>query len=162
VAEESGRPVAAPAHPEAPPAVEAAPPDEPGPDPTKVTAIEEVLEWPRCGFCGSLSLHESSRGGFRESWLRWGSAGIYRCDACSRRFAFAPLGRYHGRRGRRRDGMATPPVEDRMRGGDQRRRWLRGFWTVLAALLTFVLAAWMINRSEQRYLEGEVQVPQRR
>ena len=130
------------------------------PEATKPSLVEDILEWPRCGFCGSLTLHESSRGGFRESWLRWGSAGVYRCDGCNRRFAFAPLGRYRGRHGRRRGLAAAPPVEDRMRVEDRRRRILRLTWTVVAAILTFALAAWMINRSEQRYLEGEVQVPQ--
>ena len=155
MADESGLPVAG---------TEAAPVEEKL-SPAEVTKIpalvEDVLEWPRCGYCGALTIHESSRGGFRESWLRWGSAAIYRCDGCNRRFAFAPLGRHRGRKGRRRDGLGErPPVEDRMRVDDRRRRIVRTVWTLVAAILTFVLAAWMINRSEQRYLEGEVQVPQ--
>ncbi len=124
--------------------------------------VEDILEWPRCGFCGALTIHESSRGGFCESWLRWGSASVYRCDGCNRRFAFAPLGRHRGRKGRRRDGLTATPLEDRMRVEDRRRRIVRLGWTLVAAILTFALAAWMINHSEQRYLEGEVQVPQPR
>jgi hypothetical protein len=155
VAEESGFP---------PIVTEAAPAEvetDSAPVVTKPALVEDILEWPRCGFCGSLTLHESSRGGFHETWLRWGSAAVYRCDGCSRRFAFAPLGRHRGRAGRRREGAGSaPPVQDRMRSEDRRRRIMRVTWTLLAALLTFVLAAWMINRSEQRYLEGEVQVPQ--
>ena len=60
----------------------------------KTAPVEDILEWPRCAFCGALTLHESSRGGFRERWLRWGSAAIYRCDGCNRRFAFAPLAHF--------------------------------------------------------------------
>jgi DNA-directed RNA polymerase subunit RPC12/RpoP len=126
-----------------PPPLEAAPPPD-APD-----------AWPRCGYCGSLALHESSRGGWRPGLLRFAGCVVYRCESCGRRFAFAAIGRSKDhRRSASPHRSATRPVE----GG--RRRLLGALATLVAALLAFLAAVWLINRSEQRRLEGEPTPPQ--
>src|SRR5215831_18764593 len=88
---------------------------------------------PRCGYCGSAALHESSRGGFHAALLRLLGARLYRCETCGRRFAFAMLGRPDrhraGRRGERRH--AAPAVAPEVEV-ESRRRAL-GAFTMLAA-----------------------------
>ena len=125
--------------------------------PAVPSAAPAEVDWPRCSYCGSLALRESRRGGFTESVLRLAGCTLYRCEHCERRFAFATLGhphrRHHGERVQlSRRSLYAP--EERIVGG-QRRRVIGVLATVLAAILTFLAAAWMISRAERRRLEGE-------
>jgi hypothetical protein len=125
---------------------EATPQPQAGPAP-------EPIEWPRCGYCGSTKLRESRRGGFLETCLRWAGCTLYRCENCERRFAFAALGRPHRHNDRvplkRRE---THALEPRV-VGSSRRGVLLTLLTVLAALLTFGVAVWLISDSERRRIE---------
>jgi len=117
----------------------------------------EALEWPRCGYCGSLGLRESRRGGFTERWLRLAGCALYRCEHCERRFAFATLGHPNRPHPGARVQLAVRSLhahEDRVVPGG-RRRALSVLATLLAAVITFLAAAWFISRNERRRLEGD-------
>lgn len=120
-------------------------------------APAEPIEWPRCAYCGSLALRESRRGGFTESLLRLAGCTLYRCENCERRFAFATLGhphrRHHGERVQLRR-RSIHALEERVVSG-QRRRVVSLLATILAAIVTFLTAAWLISRAERRRLEGD-------
>lgn len=120
-------------------------------------AAAEPIDWPRCGYCGSLALRESRRGGFTESLLRSAGCTLYRCENCERRFAFATLGhphrRHHGERVQLRR-RSIHALEERVVSG-QRRRVVGLLATILAAIVTFLTAAWLISRAERRRLEGD-------
>jgi DNA-directed RNA polymerase subunit RPC12/RpoP len=130
-----------------------------GEDERGVDAESQAADWPRCAYCGSLALHESRRGGFQERLLRASGAALYRCETCGRRFAFVALG--HPHRHRRARGEGPAPRDHRTareadpRREERRHTMLRLLVTVVAALLTFVTAAWLISRAERRSLEGE-------
>ena len=117
---------------------------------------DAVVEWPRCGYCGSLAIRESRRGGIRESMLRLSGCILYRCENCERRFAFSTLGhphRHHGERVRLRHRGSLAADEPIVSG---RRRYAFGLLaTLLAALFTFLAAGWLISRAERSRLESE-------
>ena len=129
--------------------------------PTEAADAPRPIEWPRCGYCGSPRLRESRRGGFTESCLRWAGCTLYRCEHCERRFGFATLGHPHRRhlgervplKPRNLDEKEARVVTSRRRGA------LVTLLTVLAALLTFATASWLISQSERRRLEGEGTTP---
>lgn len=135
----------------------------PTPDPEKpleqAAEAEAVVEWPRCGYCGSLAIRESRRGGIRERMLRLSGSTLYRCENCERRFAFSTLGhpgRHFGERVRlrRRDSLAEEPIVSGP------RRYAFGLLaTLLAALFTFFAAGWLISRAERSRLESESTPP---
>lgn len=115
-----------------------------------------------CGLCGSPSLHESSRGGLREHLLRLVGATVYRCDHCRRRFAFAVLGRHrHHHRSRSGRDEPKPLGRDHAVTVARRRRIVNVVLTLGAALITFLVASWLIGRAERTRLEsdGVVQPP---
>jgi hypothetical protein len=115
---------------------------------------------PYCAYCGSSSLHESTRGGMRESLLRWMGAGLYRCNSCGRRFGFTKLGRPGRHRRTHRTESAHTGLFDNERElapRQGRRRAVGVLTTLFAALVSYALASWLINRSEQRRLEQESQ-----
>ena len=123
------------------------------------TDAADVGRWPRCAYCGSPLLHESTRGGLRENLLRLVGASLYRCEECGRRFAFAALGHPGRHRG---PGPVNEPVHRRHSGHSrsvvtepQRRRAIRLLATLAAAVLTFLVAAWLISRAERKRLEGD-------
>jgi hypothetical protein len=122
----------------------------------------EPIEWPRCGYCGSLALRESRRGGLTESCLRLAGCVLYRCENCERRFAFATLGHplrpHHGQRVRLAD-KSLHELDVRVVSGG-RRRAMRLLATLLAALVTFLAASWLISRSERKRLEGGPTLPE--
>lgn len=138
----------------------------PTPDPEKPleqsAKPEAVFEWPRCGYCGSLALRESRRGGLRERMLRLSGCTLYRCENCERRFAFSTLGhphRHHGERVRLRHRGSLAAEEPIVRGP---RRYAFGLLaTLLAALFTFFAAGWLISRAERSRLESESTPPPR-
>ena len=145
---------------EAPAAPEAALVRDGEPAPAAPAAEEPpTLEWPRCGYCGSTALRESRRGGFNTRMLRFAGCTVYRCENCERRFAFATLGqpkRKH--RGERVSLRPREEMEEQLVSGE-RRRAFGLFATLLAALFTFLTAAWLISRAERRRLEGDAGVP---
>jgi DNA-directed RNA polymerase subunit RPC12/RpoP len=126
-------------------------------------------QWPRCAYCGSLALHASSRGGLYEDFLRLTGVVIYRCEECRRRFAFRALGRGHRRHRRhsqqhqeqhQEQRAALVPELESPRPEERRRTWIRRFATAIAALVTFLVALYLMHRSEQRRLEGaQAEIP---
>jgi hypothetical protein len=115
------------------------------------------LDWPRCGYCGSTALRESRRGGFKTRLLRFAGCTVYRCENCERRFAFSALGHPERHKPgakvslrRRRENLQ----EDHVVVGE-RRRFVGLLAMILAAIFTFLAAAWLISRAERRRLEGE-------
>jgi hypothetical protein len=137
---------------------EAAPPSpaEPSPAPQEETAAKP-LEWPRCGYCGSPVLRESRRGGLQETALRLAGCTLYRCESCGRRFAFATLGHPERHRSARVPLLprASHGLEDAKLATSGRRRAIGVLATLIASLLTFLTAAWLISRSERRRMEGD-------
>jgi len=121
----------------------------------EAAAAPQPIEWPRCGYCGSPRLRESRRGGFKESWLRWAGCTLYRCEHCERRFGFATLGHPHRRHLGERVPLKPRNLDEKeasvVSGG--RRGALGVLATLLAALVTFLTAAWLIGRSERSRLE---------
>lgn len=117
----------------------------------------QAIDWPRCAYCSSVTLHESSRGGVRERLLRLCGASLLRCESCGRRFAFAALGHpsrhrlgsSHANHTRAQRAASEPRREKR------RHTLVRMLVTLVAALVTFVTAAWLISRAERRGLEGD-------
>jgi hypothetical protein len=127
----------------------------------EAAAAPQPIEWPRCGYCGSPRLRESRRGGFTESCLRWAGCTLYRCEHCERRFGFATLGHPHRRHLGERVPLKPRNLDEKearvVSGG--RRRTLGVLATLLAALVTFLAASWLISQSERRRLEGEATPP---
>ena len=142
------------------PAMFIGPPVEPEKPLERAAEPEPVVEWPRCGYCGSLALRESRRGGVRERLLRLSGCALYRCENCERRFAFSTLGhphRQHGERVRLRH-RGAPEAEEPIVAGP--RRYAFGVLaTLLAALFTFLAAGWLISRAERSRLESESTPP---